>query len=134
MVEPDHHGKRRVVHVLKAVPRSLAEDPLGLVEPDDRFGECVVVRVPDAPDRRLALSSGIAVLNLRPRSACLTQLRSVSAAHPIFSAIERMAAGETKLPGNSERIEEACPENKGRLKDEKTGVSSRRKRRPTSSG
>jgi hypothetical protein len=51
VVEPVDPFEGRVLEVVEAAPRAAVADELGLVEPDDRFGEGIVVRVAPRPDR-----------------------------------------------------------------------------------
>ena len=53
MVEPVHPFECRKLDGLEVPPRTTTTDHFGLVQPDHRLGEGVVVRVADAPDRRI---------------------------------------------------------------------------------
>ena len=53
MVEPVHPFECRKLDGLEVPPRTMTTDHFGLVQPDHRLGEGVVVRVADAPDRRI---------------------------------------------------------------------------------
>jgi hypothetical protein len=52
IVEPVDPFQRRELDRLEAAPRPASMDDLRLVETVDRFGECVVVAVSNAADRR----------------------------------------------------------------------------------
>ena len=58
MVEPLHPFQRRQLHRLEMAPGAASTHDLGLVQPDDRLGERVIVRVPDTPDRGLDTGFG----------------------------------------------------------------------------
>ena len=58
IVEPVDPFQRRVLHGIEGAPRTARVDHLGLVEPDDRLGQRVVVGVPDAADRSLDAGLG----------------------------------------------------------------------------
>src|SRR5262245_51078562 len=53
VVEPIDPFESGVLDIVEFSPRATAVNDLGLVQPDDRLGEGVVVRVADAADRRL---------------------------------------------------------------------------------
>ena len=53
MIEPVDPLEWRELDDLDVPPRAALPNDLGPVESDDRLGECVVVRVTDAADRRL---------------------------------------------------------------------------------
>lgn len=52
MIEPVHPRERRALDRVERAPRPFAANDLGLEEPDDGFGEGVVIGVPTAADRR----------------------------------------------------------------------------------
>ena len=58
VVEPIDPFERRELNVLDMPPRSAAAYELGLVQADNRFGQCVVVAVADTTDRRLDAGLG----------------------------------------------------------------------------
>ena len=72
-VVPVHPAERRELDVLDGLPGSLSgpADELGLVEPVDRFGERVVVRIADGTDRwdRADLGESFAVADARELAA-----------------------------------------------------------------
>ena len=53
MVEPIHPFERGNLDGFSALPRTVSVDDLSLIEPVDRFGQCVVVAVTFAAGRRL---------------------------------------------------------------------------------
>jgi hypothetical protein len=53
MIEPVDPLERRELDGIDAAPGSSLPNDFGLVQPNNRLGERVVVGVPDATDRRL---------------------------------------------------------------------------------
>ena len=53
MIEPMDPLQRRELHRLDVSPRATPTDDFGLVQPDDRFSQRIVVGIPDAAHRRL---------------------------------------------------------------------------------
>jgi len=85
LIEPVDPAECRELHVLQALPATTI-DQLGLVEPVDRFGERVVIRVADAPDRGrdAGLGQAFRVPDRRStRSAAECWLREGSANFPV---------------------------------------------------
>ena len=58
MVEPLHPFQQRLLHSPEMAPRAASANDLGLVQPEDRFRERIVVAVADAPDRGLDAGLG----------------------------------------------------------------------------
>ena len=52
MIEPVHPSQRCELNSLNVSPRALLSDQFGLVQSIDRLGECIVVGITDAADRR----------------------------------------------------------------------------------
>src|SRR4029077_15828171 len=61
MVKPIYPFERGVLDGVKSPPRTAVTDDLRLEQADDRFGECVVVRVAHAAPRRLRTGLGQAL-------------------------------------------------------------------------
>ena len=53
VVEPIYPVECGLLDVVEIAPWTTTVNDLGFVESDDRLGQCVVVRVADATDRRL---------------------------------------------------------------------------------
>ena len=51
LVEPIHPLERRKLHGFIMPPRTTATDELGLIQPDDRLGQGILVRIAAAADR-----------------------------------------------------------------------------------
>ena len=51
VIEPADPFQGGELHIVDVLPRPPSPDRFGLVEPDDGFGECVVVGIPPEPDR-----------------------------------------------------------------------------------
>src|SRR5258705_10633934 len=58
VIEPVDPFERRVFHCLEVPPRTVPVNDLGLVQPDDRLGKGVVVRITHAAYRRLGSRFG----------------------------------------------------------------------------
>src|SRR6476620_9722056 len=76
MIEPVDPFKRGVFHCLQMPPRTAAVDDLGLVEPDNRFRQRVVVRIANAAHRGLSLRCGqaLGVANRQILTSAITMM------------------------------------------------------------